>query len=110
VAEIGWKLAPIPGRIFSHASRPCRRFDAAHATLDLTQQSYQAGQASLLQRPESQRLYQQARLGLARANGQRHTDTAQLFIAMGGAQPEPKAHTGSLPAPVAREVGVAAND
>jgi len=57
------------------------------AMLDLTQQSYQAGQASLLQMLESQRLYQQARLGLARASGQRYTDTAQLFIAMGGAQP-----------------------
>jgi NodT family efflux transporter outer membrane factor (OMF) lipoprotein len=87
-----------------------KAFDTARATLDLTQQSYQAGQASLLQMLESQRLYQQARLGLARARGQRYTDTAQLFIAMGGAQPEPEAHSGSLPAPVARKARTAAND
>ncbi|WP_426056539.1 efflux transporter outer membrane subunit [Janthinobacterium sp. PSPC2-1] len=57
----------------------------ALAVLDLTRQSYQAGQASLLQLLESQRQYQQARLGHARAQGQRYADTAQWFIAMGGA-------------------------
>lgn len=57
----------------------------AQAALALTQESYQAGQASLLQLLESQRLYQQARLGAARAQGQRVADSAQLFIALGGA-------------------------
>lgn len=57
----------------------------ARAALALTQESYQAGQASLLQLLEAQRLYQQARLGYARAQGQRFSDTAQLFIALGGA-------------------------
>lgn len=52
--------------------------------LALTQESYQAGQTSLLQLLESQRLYQQARLGYARAKGQRYSDSAQLFIALGG--------------------------
>jgi hypothetical protein len=33
---------------------------------------------------ESQRLYQQARLGYARVKGQRYSDTAQLYIALGG--------------------------
>lgn len=60
----------------------------AQATLELTQQSYQAGQASLLQLLDAQRQYQQARLGHARASAQRCADTAQLFIAMGGAVPD----------------------
>lgn len=58
---------------------------SARAVLALTQESYQAGQASLLQLLVAQRLYQQARLGYARAQGQRFSDTAQLFIALGGA-------------------------
>ena len=60
-----------------------KALDAAQATLDLTQQSYQAGQASLLQILEAQRLYQQARLGYVRAKSQRYLDTAQLFIDLG---------------------------
>ncbi|HUI99546.1 MAG TPA: efflux transporter outer membrane subunit [Usitatibacter sp.] len=61
-----------------------KALDTAQATLDLTQQSYQAGQASLLQLLVSQRLYQQARLGDAKASGQRYADSAQLFIVTGG--------------------------
>lgn len=61
--------------------------DSARAALDLTQESYRAGQASLPQLLEAQRLYQQARLGAARAAGQRHADTAQLFVALGGTSP-----------------------
>ncbi|HWW70519.1 MAG TPA: TolC family protein [Duganella sp.] len=58
--------------------------DAAQATLDLTQQSYQAGQVSFLQIIEAQREFQQARLGHVRALAQRYADTAQFFVAMGG--------------------------
>ena len=61
--------------------------DSARAALALTQESYRAGQASLPQLLEAQRLYQQARLGAARAAGQRHADTAQLFVALGGVSP-----------------------
>lgn len=61
--------------------------ESAGATLELTQESYQSGQASLLQLLVAQRLYQQARLGAARAAGQRYADTAQLFVALGGASP-----------------------
>ncbi len=61
-----------------------RALDAADATLDLTQQSYQAGQASFLQIIEAQRLFQQARLGHVRAQAQRYADSAQFFVAMGG--------------------------
>jgi NodT family efflux transporter outer membrane factor (OMF) lipoprotein len=67
-----------------------RALDTAQATLELTQQSYQAGQASLLQLLDAQRQYQQARLGHARASAQRYADTAQLFVAMGGAVLEPE--------------------
>ena len=58
--------------------------DAAQASLELNQESYTAGQATFLQVLTSQRLYQQARLGYARAKSQRYLDTVQLFVAMGG--------------------------
>ena len=61
--------------------------DATQASLHLTQQAYEAGQASLLQVLDSQRLYQQARLGYARALGQRYLDTVQLYVALGGSAP-----------------------
>jgi len=57
----------------------------AQASLELTQESYAEGQASFLQLLQAQRLFQQARLGYAKAKGQRYLDTAQLFVAMGGA-------------------------
>ena len=59
--------------------------DTAQASLELTQESYVEGQASFLQLLQAQRLFQQARLGYAKAQGQRYLDTAQLFVAMGGA-------------------------
>jgi NodT family efflux transporter outer membrane factor (OMF) lipoprotein len=62
-----------------------RALDTAQDSLALTQDSYAAGQASLLQVLDAQRLYAQARLGYAKAKGQRYLDTAQLFEAMGGA-------------------------
>ncbi len=61
-----------------------KALETARASLELTQQSYQAGQSSFLQLLEAQRLYQQARLGYVRAKSQRYIDTAQLFVAMGG--------------------------
>ena len=59
--------------------------EAAQASLELAQESYAAGQSSFLQVLEVQRLYQQARLGYAKARGQRYLDSVQLFMAMGGA-------------------------
>lgn len=58
--------------------------ETAQASLELTRESYAAGQASFLQVLEVQRLYQQARLGYARARSQRYLDSVQLFVAMGG--------------------------
>lgn len=57
--------------------------EASRASLELTQQGFQAGQASFLQILESQRLYQQARLGIARAQSARYVDTALFFLAAG---------------------------
>ena len=62
-----------------------KALDAAQATLDLTQQSFQAGQTSFLQIVVAERLYQEARLGYVRAKAQRYIDSVQLFVAMGGA-------------------------
>ncbi|AWV01879.1 RND transporter [Burkholderia sp. JP2-270] len=58
--------------------------DTAKASLDLEQESYRVGIASLVDVLQAQRLYAQARVGYARAKGQRYVDTAQLYVAMGG--------------------------
>ena len=70
-------------RGFVHQCTDLEALDAAAATLELTREAYRAGRASLLQLLDAQRQYQQARLGRARALGQRFTDSAQWFIAMG---------------------------
>jgi NodT family efflux transporter outer membrane factor (OMF) lipoprotein len=61
-----------------------KALETAKATLDLTQQSYEAGQASFVQVLVAQRLYQQARLGITRAVSQRYLDTALFFLVLGG--------------------------
>ncbi|WP_028228578.1 efflux transporter outer membrane subunit [Paraburkholderia ferrariae] len=58
--------------------------DSAQASLALSQESYRVGASSLLDVLQAQRLYAQARLGYAKARGQRYLDTAQLFEATGG--------------------------
>lgn len=58
--------------------------DAAERSLSLLQESYRVGTASLVDVLQAQRLYAQARLGYARAKGQRYVDTAQWYAAMGG--------------------------
>ena len=58
--------------------------ETARATLDLTQQSYEAGQASFVQVLIAQRLFQEARVGLSRAESARYLDTALYFLALGG--------------------------
>jgi len=59
--------------------------DTADASLKLTQDSFAAGQATFLQVLVAQRIYQEARLGYVRARAQRYLDTAQLYVALGGA-------------------------
>lgn len=60
---------------------------AAHATVEMTRQSYQEGNVGILQVLDAERRYQQARLGFVRAQAQRYVDTAELMLALGGAEP-----------------------
>lgn len=62
---------------------------AARDNLDLTRRSYHEGNVGVLQVLDAERLYQQARLGVVRAQAQRYSDTAQLFLALGGSGPAP---------------------
>ena len=70
-----------------------KALDTAAANLDLTRQSYQVGNSGVLQVLDAERLYQQARLGFVRAQAQRYQDTAQLYLALGGATPATPATT-----------------
>jgi NodT family efflux transporter outer membrane factor (OMF) lipoprotein len=55
----------------------------AQQSLDLMRDSFNEGNVGVLQVLDSERLYQQARLGYVRAQAQRLQATAQLFAAMG---------------------------
>ena len=57
---------------------------ASEASLKNARESYSIGQTSFLQIFISQRLYEEAKIGYVRAQGQRLLDTAQLFAALGG--------------------------
>jgi NodT family efflux transporter outer membrane factor (OMF) lipoprotein len=61
-----------------------RALDSTQASVALTRKSYAAGEAKLLEVLDAERLFEQASLGYARAEAQRFSDTAQLFVAMGG--------------------------
>jgi outer membrane protein TolC len=58
--------------------------DSASASLALTIQGYEAGNAGYLQVLDAQRLQQQARLGEVLASGQRYVDAVKLLLAAGG--------------------------
>jgi NodT family efflux transporter outer membrane factor (OMF) lipoprotein len=53
-------------------------------SLSLQRIGYKAGKTDLLLLIVAERAYQQARSGLAQAEGQRRQDTVQLFVALGG--------------------------
>jgi NodT family efflux transporter outer membrane factor (OMF) lipoprotein len=57
---------------------------AAQRSLELVRVQYRDGAANYLQVLDATRQYQQARIGLAQARGARLTDTAALFVALGG--------------------------
>lgn len=57
---------------------------SAEASLKLVRTAYSVGNVGILQVLDSQRLYEQGRLGYVRAQSQRYLDTVQLFVAMGG--------------------------
>lgn len=75
--------------------------DTAQASLELKQESYRVGTASLLDVLQAQRLYSQARLGYAKAKGQRYIDTTALFVAMGGGAQAWAQRDGGAPATAA---------
>jgi NodT family efflux transporter outer membrane factor (OMF) lipoprotein len=58
--------------------------EAAQRSLELVRVQYRDGATSYLQVLDATRQYQQARIGLAQARGARLTDTAALFVALGG--------------------------
>jgi NodT family efflux transporter outer membrane factor (OMF) lipoprotein len=62
--------------------------DAARENVDLTRKSYNEGNVGVLQVLDAERLYQNARLGYVRAQAQRYIDTVQLFLAVGGGDPQ----------------------
>jgi NodT family efflux transporter outer membrane factor (OMF) lipoprotein len=64
-----------------------RAQDAAGENLRLTSESYKEGNVNVLQVLDAERLHQQARLGLVRAQARRYLDTVQLFLALGGNAP-----------------------
>ncbi|WP_026470197.1 efflux transporter outer membrane subunit [Alkanindiges illinoisensis] len=59
----------------------------ARASLELSRKSYQAGNTGLLQIEDAARQLSRAQLGLIEAQSQRFSDTAQLFVVLGGSSP-----------------------
>ncbi|MGC3980303.1 MAG: efflux transporter outer membrane subunit [Steroidobacteraceae bacterium] len=60
----------------------------AEQNLSLTRDSYSEGNVGVLQVLDSERAYQQAKLGYVRAQAQRLQDTARLFLSLGGSAPQ----------------------
>jgi NodT family efflux transporter outer membrane factor (OMF) lipoprotein len=58
--------------------------DAAKTTLDLAQRQTQSGYANELSLLNAQQAWQQARIALIQAQANRYTDTAALYLALGG--------------------------
>ena len=80
--------------------------DIASRSLAVQRSSYPAGRTSALQLIVAENTYSSARLGYVRAIGQRLSDTAQLFVALGGGWwndgdqvPCPPAKPGCTPLP-----------
>lgn len=59
----------------------------SQSSLELSRQSYGAGNTGILQVLDAQRQLQQAQLGFVRAQAQQYLDTTQLFLALGGSAP-----------------------
>jgi NodT family efflux transporter outer membrane factor (OMF) lipoprotein len=59
----------------------------SQSSLELSRQSYGAGNTGILQVLDAQRQLQQAQLGFVRAQAQQYLDTTQLFLALGGGAP-----------------------
>jgi NodT family efflux transporter outer membrane factor (OMF) lipoprotein len=61
-----------------------RALESASASLDLTRQGYQGGNAGYVQVLDAQRLDQQAQLGSVQAETQSYVDAVKLLLAAGG--------------------------
>ncbi len=72
--------------------------ETAQASLKLARLSYSAGNIGVLQVLDAERLSNQARLGLTRAQVRQYQDTALLYLALGGGSfsPEPTSKKGSV--------------
>ena len=68
-------------------SAQSRALAAAQSSLELSRESYRAGNTGILQLLDAQRQRQQAQLGFIRAHAQQYLDTTQLFLALGGTKP-----------------------
>jgi NodT family efflux transporter outer membrane factor (OMF) lipoprotein len=64
-----------------------RALDAAQASLNLTRESYRAGNVGVLQVLDAERAYSRARLEYVRVQAARYAGTAELFLALGGTEP-----------------------
>jgi len=64
-----------------------RALDVAESNLDLTRESYSAGNVGVLQVLDAERAVQRTRIGFAGARAQRMQDTAELIVALGGDSP-----------------------
>jgi NodT family efflux transporter outer membrane factor (OMF) lipoprotein len=61
-----------------------RALESARASLDLTRQGYEGGNAGYLQVLDAQRLHQEAQLGTVQAETQSYVDAVKLLLAAGG--------------------------
>ena len=61
-----------------------RALAVAQNSLELSRESYSAGNTGILQILDAQRQRQQAQLGFVRAQAQQYLDTTQLLLALGG--------------------------
>jgi NodT family efflux transporter outer membrane factor (OMF) lipoprotein len=61
-----------------------RALESARASLDLTRQGYQGGNAGYVQVLDAQRLHQEAQLGTVQAETQRRVNAVKLLLAAGG--------------------------
>jgi outer membrane protein TolC len=71
----------------ANLSAQTRALAAAQSSLEISRESYRAGNTGILQVLDAQRQLQQAQLGFVRAHAQQYLDTTQLFLALGGSSP-----------------------
>jgi len=64
-----------------------RALDVAESNLNLTRESYSAGNVGVLQVLDAERAVQRTRIGVAGARAQRMQDVAELIVALGGDSP-----------------------